>query len=153
MSLHTDPLAFYTLTSLAWFSLADLRYRTTPGVAFFFWGAVLMGVYTNPLRVGVVVLTVAWVLGNWSSILMLPLILHPSTWMILLIGTGYRKGRVGGADLLALAGIACLFEWYVSVLALIGMLVWREWWSRRWKGRVPALPGIFLGVFVYIFMV
>lgn len=151
MPTFTDPLVIYALCSLALFSLADLRYRTAPGIAFFFWGAVLLGVFTNPLRVGVVVLVVAWAWGNWSTLWMLPLLLHPSSWMVLLVGAGYRAWLVGGADLLAFASLAALFEWYVPMLALMGVLGWREWWSRRWRGPVPALPGMLLGVFAYLF--
>lgn len=151
MIQFTEPHVLYALVSLGWFSLTDLRFRTTPGVEFFFCGAVLLGLFANPLRVGVVVLAVAGLLGNWRPCVIIPLLFHPSTWMVLLVGTGHRKGYVGGADLLALGGVACLFDWYVPVLALIGVLLWREWWGRRWRGPLPALPGMFLGIFVYLF--
>ena len=152
MTPFADPHVIYALISLAWFSLTDLRYRTAPGVELFFWGAVLLGAFANPLRVGVVTLALSWGWGNWSSFVMLPLLFHPSIWIVLLAGAGYREWLIGGADLMALAGIACLFDWYVPVWALIGVLVWREWWTMRWSGPVPALPGMFFGVILGSFI-
>jgi len=130
-------------------SLADLRYRVVPGVSAFFLAAVWFGALENPLRVALVVLVVSWGWLSWFSFWVWPALLHPSTWMVSLFGAGVRKGWIGASDLLALAGLACLFDWYVPVFALLGVEGWRRWWNRRQTGRVPALPGMFLGIQVY----
>lgn len=150
MNPFADPHVIFVLVSLAWFSLTDLYNRTTPGIEIFFGGAVVLGMFDNPLRVGVVLLMVVGVIGNWPPLFKLLLLFHPSCWMILLIGKYYREGIVGGADWLALAEIACLFAWYVPVAVWIGVLLWQTWWRKRWRGSAPVLPGMFLGLLMYI---
>ena len=136
--------------TLGLFSLADLRYRMVPGVSAFFLAAVWFGALENPLRVALVVLVVGWGWLRGFSFWVWPALLHPSTWMVSLFGAGVRRGWVGASDLLALAGLACLFDWYVPVFALLGVEGWRRWWNRRQIGKVPALPGMFLGLLVYL---
>ena len=146
----TIPIAILSLSSLALFSLADLCYRVAPGVEVFFLAAVLLAAPQDPLRVALVVIAVGWgIRSGWPSLFVLPALFHPSTWVVLLAGAGVRKGMVGGADLLVLGGLACLFAWPVSVMALIGVELWRRWWNWRRSGPVPALPGMFLGLMAY----
>jgi len=142
------PAALLSLASLALFSLADLRYRVVPGVAVFFLASVLLAAPVDPVRVGLVVMAVGWGWLRWPSILIIPTLFTPSTWIVLLTGAGVRRGMVGGADLLALGGIACLFDWPATVMALVGVELWRR--VPRKSESVPALPGIFLGVGGYI---
>jgi hypothetical protein len=68
----------------------------------------------------------------------------------LFTGYGYRKGMIGRADLLAISGIACLFPFPAILLALIGLELWRRFWIRRNAGVVPALPGMFIGLLIYV---
>lgn len=143
------PHAFYTLVALAYFSLTDLRDRTAPGIEFFFGGAVLLGILENPFRVGVVVLAVTGILRNWRPLALLGLLVFPSTLVVVFVGYFYRKKAVGGADWLALAGIACLFAWYVPIIAVVGMMFWQAGWRVKEHGSVPGLPGIWLGFIVF----
>ncbi len=146
------PAAVFSLASLGLFSLADLRYRTARGMALFFLAALAFGARADPLRIALIVLAVAWgTLQGWPTILTLPAFLHPSTWTVLLAGAGVRQGMIGGADLLALGGLASLFDWPASVAALVGVELWRRWWQARQSGPVPALPGMFLGLGGYLF--
>jgi hypothetical protein len=142
------PVAILSLASLALFSLADLRYRVVPGAAVFFLASILLAAPADPLRVGLVILAVGWGWLRWPSILILPTLLTPSTWMVLLTGAGLRQGIVGGADLLILGGVACLFDWPATVMALFGVELMRR--CQRRSESVPALPGIFLGLAAYL---
>lgn len=150
MNLLAAPHALYALIALAYFSLTDLRDRTAPGIEFFFGGAALLGLLENPLRVGVVLLAVIGVLRSRRPLAMMALLVSPSTWVVGLVGYFYRKKAVGGADWLALAGIACLFPWNVPIFVVMGMALWRVVWQGR--GPIPALPGIWLGVLVALLL-
>jgi hypothetical protein len=147
------PETILSLTSLALFSLADLRYRVVPGAAVFFLTAVLIAAPADPIRVGLVVLAVGWGCLRWPSILIMPALFSPSAWAVLLTGAGVRRRIIGEADLLALGGIACLFDWTAAVLAFLGVEVWR-WGRKRWQFDVcpkfAALPGMLLGSEVYL---
>lgn len=152
MNPLAEPRVLYTLVCLAWFSLTDLRARTAPGVEYFFAGSVLLEVRENPLQVGMVVLAVIGVLRNWPFSWMSLLLLHPATWMVVWVGYCYRKKMVGGADWLALAGIACLFAWHIPIGVWLGVLVWQFGWKKTKKEIIPAFPGIFLGFMISIFL-
>lgn len=144
---------YFAVTALALFSFADLRYRLAPGIEAFFLAAVLMMAPADPLKVGLVVLACAW--GQWPALpgwLSLPLLCLPSTWPVLLTGLGVRQGLVGRADLLAIAGLACLFPWSALALTMLGLEAWRRFWRSRQAGPMPALPGLLLGLLVYVFL-
>ena len=69
---------------------------------------------------------------------------------MLLTAYGYRRGLIGRADLLAVAGIACLFPLPAVLLSLLGLEVWRRAWIHRMGGSIPALPGLLLGLLVFL---
>ena len=94
--------------------------------------------------------TVLWSLRRaWPMWLVVPALLHPASWGVVLAGAGYRQGLLGRADLLALGGLACLFEWPAPVIALLGVEVWRRA-ARTPEAEVfPALPGMLLGIGIY----
>ena len=143
----------FAVTALTLFSVSDLRTRLAPGIEVFFIGAILISIPGNPLTTVLVVLAFAW--GWLSSIpgwLVLPLLFLPSTWPVLLTGFGVRHGVVGRADLLAIAGLACLFPWPALVLAMLGLEAWRRFWRKRQGGPVPALPGLLLGILAYLLL-
>ena len=140
----------FSLAALALFSLADLRYRTVPGAAVFFMASVLLAAPADPIRVGLVILAVGWGWLRWPSILMIPALFSPSTWAVLLTGVGVRRRIIGEADLLVLGGIACLFDWPATVMALLGVEVWRWGWRKRCIKPIPALPGMGLGLIAYL---
>jgi hypothetical protein len=152
------PAVIFSLATLALFSLADLRYRTVPGAAVFFLASVLIAVFADPIRVGLVVLAVGWGWLRWPSVLIIPALFSPSAWAVLLMGAGVRRRIIGEADLLVLGGIACLFGWPATVLALVGVEVWRRMWKRpRSESKepdgcpaTPAIPGVFLGLVTYV---
>ena len=131
-------------------SLADLRYRVVPGIQVFFFGAVLLSVFSNPLGVAAIVLVVAWGSHSLHPHLVWPTIFNPVAWPVLLTGFGVRYGVIGKADLLAIGGIACIFPWQAVVLSMLGVEVWRRWWIRNRTGSVPALPGMLLGLAIYL---
>jgi len=142
---------YFAVTALTLFSVADLRTRLVPGIEAFFLGAILISAPGNLLTTILVVLAVVW--GWLSSIpgwLVLPLLFLPSTWPVLLTGFGVRQGMVGRADLLAIAGLACLFPWPALVLAMLGLEAWRRLWRSRQGGPVPAIPGLLLGILAYL---
>ena len=142
---------YFAVTALTLFSLSDLRTRLAPGIEWFFLGAVLIAAPTNPLAAGMAALATAWgLLSGLPGWLPLPLLFLPSTWPVLLTGFGVRKGVVGRADLLAIAGLACLFPWPALVLAILGLEAWRRVWQLRQVGPVPAIPGMLLGILVYL---
>jgi hypothetical protein len=148
------PTVIFSLATLALFSLADLRYRTVPGAAVFFLASVLIAAFADPIRVGLVVLVVGWGWLRWPSMLIIPALFSPATWVVLLTGAGVRHSIIGEADLLALGGIACLFDWPASVIVFVSVELWRRWWKRRSRpdhpGDCPALPGMLLGFSVYL---
>lgn len=142
---------YFAVTALALFSFADLRTRLVPGIEVFFLVLVLISAPDHPLTTILVVLACAW--GWLSSIpggLILPLLFLPSSWPVLLAGFGVRQGVVGRADLLAIAGLACLFPWPALVLAMLGLEAWRRFWHKRQDGPVPAIPGLLLGILAYL---
>jgi hypothetical protein len=142
---------YFAVTALTLFSVADLRTRLVPGIEVFFLASVLISAPNHLLTTTLVVLAFAW--GWLSSIpgwLVFPLLFLPSTWPVLLTGFGVRQGVVGRADLLAIAGLACLFSWPALVLALLGLEAWRRFWRSRQAGPVPAIPGLLLGILAYL---
>jgi hypothetical protein len=141
----------FALTSFALFSLSDLRTRLVPGIEWFFVGAILLTLPASPIQTGLVVLSAAWGLfRNRSGLLALPLLFYPPAWPVLLTGYGHRRGLVGRADLLAIAGLACLLPFQAVLFSLFGLEAWRRFWIRRQKGYIPALPGLFLGMVIYV---
>lgn len=141
----------FVLISFALFSLADLRYRLVPGIEFFFFGTILLALPITPLQAGIILLAAIWgLLKNMPGWLALPFLFYPATWPVLLIGYGYRKGIIGRADLLAIGGLACLFPMYAVLLSLFGLEFWRRFWIRRQQGSIPALPGLFIGMVIYL---
>lgn len=138
------------IIALVLFSLADLRHRVVPGIQVFFFGAVLLSVFSNPLGVAAIVLVVAWGSRSLYPHLIWPTLLNPVAWPVLLTGFGVRHGVIGKADLLAIGGIACIFPWQAVVLSILGVEVWRRWWVRHHNGPIPALPGMLLGLMLYL---
>lgn len=144
---------YFAVTALALFSFADLRYRLVPGIEAFFLVSVLIAAPTDPLKIALVVMAFGWGwLGNMPGWLSLPLLFLPAAWPVLLTGVGVRQGLVGRADLLAVAGLACLFPWSALVMAMLGLEAWRRFWRRRQGGPVPALPGLLLGILGYLLL-
>jgi len=142
-----------SLISLMLFSLADLRYRSAPAIELFFFAAVLLAVpMVNPLHLAIVVLIVGWgyiqKFPRWLAVIML---FYPPLWPLALVAFGVRKGMIGRLDLLAMGAIASLFAWPALILSLLGMEFWRRWWVRKGKlGPVPALPGMAVGVAIFM---
>jgi hypothetical protein len=144
----------FALVSFSLFSYADLRYRLAPGIEVFFLGTILLAFPTAPIQAGIVLLACGWGLfGHLSGWLAVPLLFHPPAWPVLLVGYGYRKGIIGRADLLAVSGLACLFPLKAVLLSLLGLEIWRRIWVCRHTGSIPALPGMFFGLLIYIAMV
>ncbi|MCZ7547612.1 MAG: hypothetical protein M5U11_00440 [Anaerolineales bacterium] len=141
----------FALVSFTLFSFADLRYRLVPGIEWFLLGTILLTFPSNPLQSGLILLACGWgVLRNLSGWFALPLLFYPPAWPVLLTGYGYRKGLIGRADLLAIAGLACLFPLPAVLLSLLGLELWRRFWIRRQNGSIPALPGMLLGLLVFL---
>ncbi|MEP0807257.1 MAG: hypothetical protein HRF47_17380 [Chloroflexota bacterium] len=141
----------FALASFTLFSLADLRYRLVPGIELFLLGTILLTLPATPLQTGLILFACAWGLfRNISGWLALPLLFYPPAWPVLLTGYGYRKGLLGRADLLAISGLACLFPLPAILLSLFGLEIWRRIWIRRQSGSMPALPGMLLGLLVYV---
>ena len=82
----------------------------------------------------------------------LALSLGVAFWPVLFTGYGYRKGIIGRADLFAISGLACLFPLPAVLLSLLGLELWRRVWIRRQQGNIPALPGLLLGLIVYLLL-
>lgn len=141
----------FALVSFTLFSFADLRYRLVPGIEWFLLGTILLTFPANPLQSGLILLACGWgVLRTLPGWLAIPLLFYPPTWPVLLTGYGYRKGLIGRADLLAIAGLACLFPLPAVLLSLLGLELWRRIWIRRQIGSIPALPGMLLGLLVFL---
>ncbi|MBI5933857.1 MAG: hypothetical protein HY867_09130 [Chloroflexi bacterium] len=143
----------FALVSFALFSFADLRYRLVPGIELFLLGTILLTFPSDPLQSGLILLACGWgVFRNLSGWLAIPLLFYPPAWPVLLTGYGYRKGLIGRADLLAIAGLACLFPLPAVLLSLLGLELWRRVWVRRRSGSIPALPGMLLGLSVFLLL-
>ncbi len=143
----------FALVSFTLFSFADLRYRLVPGIEWFLLGTILLTFPSNPLQSGLILLACGWgVLRNLSGWFALPLLFYPPAWPVLLTGYGYRKGLIGRADLLAIAGLACLFPLPAVLFSLLGLEIWRRVWVRRQSGSVPALPGMLLGLLAFLLL-
>ena len=141
----------FALVSFALFSFADLRYRLVPGIELFLLGTILLTFPSDPLQSGLILLACGWgVFRNLSGWLAIPLLFYPPAWPVLLTGYGYRKGLIGRADLLAISGLACLFPLPAVLLSLLGLELWRRVWIRRRSGSIPALPGMLLGLLVFL---
>jgi hypothetical protein len=143
----------FALVSFTLFSFADLRYRLVPGIELFFLGAILLALPITPIATGLMVLACVWgIFRNAAGWFALPLLFYPAAWPILLTGYGYRKGIIGRADLLAISGLACLLPLPAVLLSLLGLELWRRIWIRRQLGAIPALPGLLLGVLVFLLL-
>lgn len=141
----------FALVSFSLFSYADLRYRLVPGIEVFLLGTILLTIPITPLQTGIVLLACLWsIFRNLSGWFAVPLLFYPPVWPVLLTGYGYRKGIIGRADLLAISGLACLFPLPAVLLSLFGLELWRRFWVRRQTGSIPAIPGLFLGLLVFI---
>lgn len=141
----------FALVSFTLFSFADLRYRLVPGIEWFLLGTILITFPSNPLQSGLILLACGWgVFRNLSGWLAIPLLFYPPAWPVLLTGYGYHKGLIGRADLLAIAGLACLFPLPAVLLSLLGLELWRRFWIRRQRGSIPALPGMLLGLLLFL---
>ena len=138
------------LVSFTLYSLVDLRTRCVPAIEAFFIAAALLAAQMNPLNTILVVMAVAWGLRPWPNWIIWLLLLSPANWPVLLMGFGVRQSVVGKADLLAAGALACVFPWPALVLSFIGLELWRRWWVTRQSGPVPALPGMMLGLGVYV---
>ena len=143
----------FALVSFTLFSVADLRYRLVPGIELFLLGTILLTLPVAPVQTGIILMACIWgLLRNLSGCLALPLLFYSPAWPILLTGYGYRKGMIGRADLLAISGLACLLPLSAVLLSLVGLEVWRRIWIRRQAGVIPALPGLLLGVLVFLLL-
>lgn len=141
----------FALVSFSLFSYADLRYRLVPGIEIFLLGTILLTLPVTPIQTGLVILACGWgIIRNLSGWYALPLLFYPPIWPVLFTGYGYRKGIIGRADLLAISGLACLFPLPAVLLSLLGLEFWRRVWVRRQTGSIPALPGMFLGLLLYV---
>ena len=141
----------FALVSFSLFSYADLRYRLVPGIEVFLFGTILLTFPVTPIQTGMVLLACLWsIFRNLSGWFAMPLLFYPPVWPVLFTGYGYRKGIIGRADLLAISGLACLFPLPAVLLSLLGLELWRRLWVRRQRGDIPALPGLLLGLIVYL---
>lgn len=142
----------FWLLSFALFSFADLRYRLVPAIEIFFLASLFIAAPASFPQVLAIVLAVAWgIFASLPGFLVIPALFFPPAWVLLLTGFGVRRGLIGRADLLALAGIAALFPWTAVVLSVLGVELWRRWWRKRYPsdGLSPALPGMLLGLSVF----
>jgi len=143
----------FALVSFSLFSYADLRYRLVPGIEIFLFGTILLTFPITLVQTGIVLLACAWgIFRNLSGWFAIPLMFYPPVWPVLFTGYGYRKGIIGRADLLAISGLACLFPLPAVLLSLLGLELWRRLWVRRQQGDTPALPGLLLGLIVYLLL-
>lgn len=143
----------FALVSFSLFSYADLRYRLVPGIEVFLLGTILLTFPVTPIQTGIVLLACLWsIFRNLSGWFAIPLLFYPPVWPVLFTGYGYRKSIIGRADLLAISGLACLFPLPAILLSLLGLELWRRIWVRRQKGNIPALPGLLLGLIVYLLL-
>ena len=143
----------FALVSFSIFSYADLRYRLVPGIEVFLFGTILLTFPATPIQTGIVLLACLWsIFRNLSGWFAIPLLFYPPVWPVLFTGYGYRKGIIGRADLLAISGLACLFPLPAVLLSLLGLELWRRLWVRRQQGNIPALPGLLLGLIVYLLL-
>ena len=143
----------FALVSFSIFSYADLRYRLVPGIEVFLFGTILLTFPATPIQTGIVLLACLWsIFRNLSGWFAIPLLFYPPVWPVLFTGYGYRKGIIGRADLLAISGLACLFTLPTVLLSLLGLELWRRLWVRRQHGDIPALPGLLLGLIVYLLL-
>ncbi|GJQ35215.1 MAG: hypothetical protein JETCAE01_12250 [Anaerolineaceae bacterium] len=143
----------FALVSFSIFSYADLRYRLVPGIEVFLFGTILLTFPATPIQTGIVMLACLWsIFRNLSGWFAIPLLFYPPVWPVLFTGYGYRKGIIGRADLLAISGLACLFPLPAVLLSLLGLELWRRLWIRRQQGNIPALPGLLLGLIVYLLL-
>jgi hypothetical protein len=143
----------FALVSFSLFSYADLRYRLVPGIEVFLLGTILLTFPATPIQTGIVLLACLWsIFRNLSGWFAVPLLFYPPVWSVLFTGYGYRKGIIGRADLFAISGLACLFPFPAVLLSLLGLELWRRLWVRRQGGDIPALPGLLLGLVVYLLL-
>lgn len=143
----------FALVSFSLFSYADLRYRLVPGIEVFLFGTILLTFPATPIHTGIVLLACLWsIFRNLSGWFAIPLLFYPPVWPVLFTGYGYRKGIIGRADLFAISGLVCLFPLPAVLLSLLGLELWRRLWIRRQQGNIPALPGLLLGLIVYLLL-
>ena len=141
------PAEILAVGSLTLLSLADLRDRSLPGIRVFFFAALIFGALEDPWKV----LFVGW--GNVPRLSVqfcLPALLHPAIWPVLLTAVGVRRRLIEKGDLLAIGGIASHLNWSTMLLALLGVICWRRMWANQQPGTVPALPGMLLGISIWI---
>ena len=151
--MNITLVEFLLVTSLALFSFSDLRYRLASGIEAFFLATVLIAVPASPWNTALVVIACAWgCLEQIPGFISFPILFYPPAWPVLLTGFGVRHDMIGRGDLLAVAGLACIFPWTALVMAMLALELWRRFWVSRQPGPVPALPGLLFGILAYLFL-
>lgn len=146
------------VTLLVLLSLADLKYRVVPAVEIFFFGSILTALIyqsQNLLSLAAVVFSVAYGILLPPAGFALPLLFWPSTWPALFVSYGVRKELLGRGDLFAMGGITALYSPDVTLLALLGTIIWTRWWSNKYRKSsgavvIPLMPGMVIGTILGI---
>lgn len=155
-SFLQSPAQILVLGSLTLLSLADLHFRTLPGIRVFFIAALLFGMRMEPWKVLAIFLVVRWGMDiadvnarpRLMILLIFPALFYPAIWSLVMTAAGTRSKLIARGDLLAIGGIASLLDGYGALFALFGILIWQGFWKRGRSDSAPALPGMLLGVFV-----
>jgi len=89
---------------------------------------------------------------NTSGWFALPLLFYPAAWPVLLTGYGYRRGLIGRADFTggSVAGMSFPFARCAYCPAWLGGL--GRVWVRRQEGPIPVLPGLLIGLVIYLLL-
>ena len=137
------------LALLALAALQDLRSRQAPLAWVALAAGLLPGLQEDPPRAFVSLLAVLSLLppSGAGRILRLPLLLHPTGFLLFPAAVAAARGRMGMADLAALAAVGAAFPWPALALAWLAMRLSLEWrrLNRSPDPEIPALPAIAFG--------
>lgn len=144
----------FLFSGLSFHALTDLRTRALPAASLFCLAGVIIGLSHDAFKVITVLLTVIWGIGIGEKALALLFLFHPTTLFLLAPAYASRTSNMALGDLLILAGIAAAFPSFAVLFALLGIELWRNWWKwRRLGAGTPLVPGILIGISVYLFAI
>jgi len=152
MNTSINHILFFVAIVLL--GIAEIRYNSLSGASVVFGGAVLLALADASWLAVSVFLVVIWGLAqSWPDVMIMLALFHPNAWPIILTGTGVRHGLVGRDYLLTAGVLALVYPWPALVMSFVSLDLWRLWWSkRRQSTQVSALPGMLLGLGLFVAM-
>ena len=133
-------------------ALEDIRYLSVP-LPYLYLAFALSGVYGlwhgYYLQVLGVIVALLWAYRRLPVFVLLPLILVPPIWPLVILGAGRREGMLGEGDLMATAALSLLSPW-AGWGSVVGLVLFWGVLKKRQALWMPAIPGILMGALPFL---